>query len=204
MRLKYTIGRVVLVLLSPLLLHSLLSLPLVAKFILVAISPTIATMKPYGLRLRLVLGLLTWFISTRLLNRFLLTSLFNPFLVTRLLTLFPKEHFPQSAHELDRLLEIVDLWRKHGWSWGCVYSFPMMVRFRDKSIFVEGFWWLWDILSASLTNLVCPKSLNILALMCLDHYPQLRLMTRQPTHQLSQLIILILQTINIMCKFQVL
>jgi hypothetical protein len=32
----------------------------------------------------------------------------------------------------------------------------------------------------------------------------LRLMTRQPPHQLSQLIILILQTINIMCKLQVL
>jgi hypothetical protein len=31
------------------------------------------------------LGLLTWFLSTRLLHRFLLT---------RLLTLFPKEHFP--------------------------------------------------------------------------------------------------------------
>jgi hypothetical protein len=29
-------------------------------------------------------------------------------------------------------------------------------------------------------------------------------MTRQPTHQLSQLIILILQMNNIMCKFQIL
>jgi hypothetical protein len=75
-----------------------------------------------------------------------------------------------------------------------------MVRFRDKSIFVVGFWWLWDILSTSLTNLVCPKSLTILLLVCLDHYPQLRLMTRQPTHQLSQLIIFILQAIHIMCK----
>jgi hypothetical protein len=79
-----------------------------------------------------------------------------------------------------------------------------MVRFRRESIFVVGFWWLWDILSTSLTKLVCPKSLTILPLVCLDHYPQLRLMTRQPTHQLSQLIILILQTINIMCKFQIL
>jgi hypothetical protein len=49
-----------------------------------------------------------------------------------------------------------------------------------------------------------PQAFTILTLICLDHYPQLRLMTRQPTHQLSQLIILILQTINIMCKFQIL
>jgi hypothetical protein len=79
-----------------------------------------------------------------------------------------------------------------------------MVRFRRETIFVVGFWWLGDILSTSLTNLVCPKSLTILPLVCLDHYPQLRLMTRQPTHQLSQLIILILQKINIMSKFQIL
>jgi hypothetical protein len=71
-------------------------------------------------------------------------------------------------------------------------------------IFVVGFWWLCDILSTSLTNLVCPKSITILRLTCLDHHPKLRLMTRQPTHQLSQLIILILQTINIMRKFQIL
>jgi hypothetical protein len=65
-RLKYTIGRVVLVLVSPLLRHSLLLLPLEAK-ILMAISPTIATMEPHKLRLRLGLGLLTWFLSARLL-----------------------------------------------------------------------------------------------------------------------------------------
>jgi hypothetical protein len=102
---------VVLVLVGPLLHHSLLSLPLEAKLILMAISPRIATMKPHKLRLRLGLGLLTWFLSTRLLHGFLLTSL---------LTFFSKEHFPESAHELDRLLEIVCLWGKHGWSWGCV------------------------------------------------------------------------------------
>jgi hypothetical protein len=90
--------------------------PLEAKLIFVAICPTIATTKPYGLRLRLGMGLFVWFLSTRLLNRFLLTRLLNRFLLTRLLTLFPKEHIPQSALELDRLLEIVDLWRKHGWS----------------------------------------------------------------------------------------
>jgi hypothetical protein len=72
-----------------------------------------------------------------------------------------------------------------------------MIRLRNKGIFVVGFWWLWDItLTTSLTSILCPKRFPILALVCLDHYPQLRLMTRQPTHQLSQLIILTLQTIN--------
>jgi hypothetical protein len=76
-----------------------------------------------------------------------------------------------------------------------------MVRFRNKGIFVVGFWWFWNItLTTSLTHFLCPKRFTILALKCLDHHPQLRLMTRQPTHQLSQLIILILQTINIVCK----
>jgi hypothetical protein len=107
----YTIRRVVLVLVSPLIRHSLLSLPLEEKLILMTISPTIATMEPHKLRFRLGFGLLTWFLSTRLLYRFLLTSL---------LTLLPKEHFPGSAHKLDRLLEIICLWGKYGWSWGCV------------------------------------------------------------------------------------
>jgi hypothetical protein len=45
MRLKYTIGRVVLVLVSPLLCHSLLSLPLEAKLSLVTILSTKLTME---------------------------------------------------------------------------------------------------------------------------------------------------------------
>jgi hypothetical protein len=57
MRLKYTTGGVVLVFVSPLLRHSILSLPLEAKLILVVISPTIATMKPYVHRFRLGMGL---------------------------------------------------------------------------------------------------------------------------------------------------
>jgi hypothetical protein len=57
----YTIGRVVL---SPLLCHSLLTLPLEAKLLLMAISPTIDTMEPHKLRLRLGMWLLTWFLST--------------------------------------------------------------------------------------------------------------------------------------------
>jgi hypothetical protein len=39
-----------------------------------------------------------------------------------------------------------------------------MVRFGRKIVIVVSFWWLWDILSTSLTNLVCPKSLTILPL----------------------------------------
>jgi hypothetical protein len=92
---------VVLVLVNPLHLHSLLTPPLEAKLIYVAISPTIATMKPYGLRM----GLFILFLSTRLLNWFILT---------RFLTLFPKEHIPESALELDRLLEIICGSREYG------------------------------------------------------------------------------------------
>jgi hypothetical protein len=47
---------VILVLVSPLLRHSLLSLPLEAKLILMAISPTISTMEPHKLRLRMGCG----------------------------------------------------------------------------------------------------------------------------------------------------
>jgi hypothetical protein len=97
-------GRVVPILVRPLFCHLLLMLPHEEKLILVAILPKIATMEPHKLRLRLRLGLLTWFLLTRLLTRLLLTSL---------LTFFPKEHFPRSAHKLDTLLEIICLWRKH-------------------------------------------------------------------------------------------
>jgi hypothetical protein len=47
---------VVLVLVSPLLRHSLISLPLEAKLILMTISSTIATMEPHKLSLGLGLG----------------------------------------------------------------------------------------------------------------------------------------------------
>jgi hypothetical protein len=90
--------RVVPILVGPLLCHSLLTLLLEAKLTLVTISLVIVTMEPHKLRFRVGLGLLTWFLFTRLLYRFLLT---------RLLTLFPKEHIPQVALELDRLLEVI-------------------------------------------------------------------------------------------------
>jgi hypothetical protein len=59
MRLKYTTGGVILVPVSPLLRHSLLSVPLEAKLIFMAISSTIATMEPHNLSFGLGLGLLT-------------------------------------------------------------------------------------------------------------------------------------------------
>jgi hypothetical protein len=49
-------GRVVPILVRPLLCHPLFPLPLEAKLILVALFPTIATMEPHKLRLRLGLG----------------------------------------------------------------------------------------------------------------------------------------------------
>jgi hypothetical protein len=103
--------RVVPILVSPLLSHSLLTLPLEAKISLVTISSTIVTMKLHELRFRLGMRLLTWFLSTRLLDRFLLI---------RLLTLFPKEHISQVTLELDRLLEIICGLREYRWIWICV------------------------------------------------------------------------------------
>jgi hypothetical protein len=67
--------RIVPILVHPLLCHPLLKLPIEAKLNLMAIFPTIATLVPHKLRLRLGLGLLTWFLSNQLLNRFLLTRL---------------------------------------------------------------------------------------------------------------------------------
>jgi hypothetical protein len=85
-----------------------------AKLNLVTISPTIVTMKPHELRFRIGLGLLTWFLSTQLLNRFLLIML---------LTLFLKEHIRQVALELDRLLEVICGVREYGWICICVEFF---------------------------------------------------------------------------------
>jgi hypothetical protein len=111
MRLKYTIRRLVLVLVSSLLCHSLLMLLHEAKLTLVTISTTIVTMKPHDLRFRLGLGLLTWFLSTWLLNRFFLTRLHSP---------FPNEHISQVTLEIDRFLKIICGVREYGRIWGCV------------------------------------------------------------------------------------
>jgi hypothetical protein len=52
-RLRYTIERVVPILVSPLVCHSLLTLLLEAKLTRMTISPTIVTMEPHELRFRL-------------------------------------------------------------------------------------------------------------------------------------------------------
>jgi hypothetical protein len=57
MRLKYTIGRVVLVLVSPFLLPFSLMILFEAKLALVTISPTIVTIKLHGHRFSLGMGL---------------------------------------------------------------------------------------------------------------------------------------------------
>jgi hypothetical protein len=149
--LRYTMGRVVPILVSPLLCHSLLTLSLEEKLALVTISPTIVTMKLHKLRFRLRLGLLTWFLSTRLLNWFLLT---------RLLTLFPKEHIPKVALEFDRLLKVICGVREYGRIWGCVKFVFQWVGLRNIGNFVVGFWWSLDItnllssLTTTLSNLL--------------------------------------------------
>jgi hypothetical protein len=94
--------RVKIVLVSTLLSHSLLMLPLEAKLTLVTISPTIVTMKLYELRFWLERGLLIWF------------------LLTRLLTLLLSNHTLLRAHKLHRSLEIICWVRKYERIWGCV------------------------------------------------------------------------------------
>jgi hypothetical protein len=94
-------------------------LPLEAKLTLVTIYPTIVTMKAYGLRLRLGMGLLTWFLSTRLLTLF-------------------------RAHKLHRFLEIFYWEREYGRIWGCVKFVFRSVGLRSIGILAEGFWWSWE------------------------------------------------------------
>jgi hypothetical protein len=98
-------------------------LPLQAKLTLVAISPTIVIMKPYELRFRLGLGLLTWFLLTRLLT-----------LLLSNLTLL-------GAHKLHRFLEIICWARKYGRIWGCIKFVSQWVGLRSIGIFVVGFLW---------------------------------------------------------------
>jgi hypothetical protein len=59
----------------------------------------------FWLWFRALFGL--WFLLTR-------------FILTPFLSLLSKELIPQVTLELDGFLEVADLWRKHGWSWGCV------------------------------------------------------------------------------------
>jgi hypothetical protein len=82
----------------------LLTLPLEAELSKVPILPTMLTME--GFRF----WLWFWF--------WVLFGLW--FLLTWFLSLLPKELIPQVTLELDGFVEVVGLWRKHGWSWGCV------------------------------------------------------------------------------------
>jgi hypothetical protein len=65
-------------------------------------------------------------------------------------------------------------------------------------------WWNWSFpklffsLTTALPYLICPKRLTIKALKRLNHHTKLRLLTRQPTQQVSQIIILNLQAINLL------
>jgi hypothetical protein len=59
-------------------------------------------------------------------------------------------------------------------------------------------------LTTRLSNLLRPKCLPILVLIGLHHHPQLGFMPQEPNHHFSQLIVLNLQAIHIMCKFQIL
>jgi hypothetical protein len=86
------------------------------------VVPILVTMESHKLRFRLRLGLFTWFLSTRFLNWFLLT---------RLVTLFPKEHIPQVALELDRLLKVTCGVRVYGRIWGCVKFVSQWVGLRN-------------------------------------------------------------------------
>jgi hypothetical protein len=77
-------------------------LPLEAKLSKVPIPPTMLTMEGFWFWI--------WF-----------WALFGLcLLLTRFLSLLPKELIPQVNLELDGFLEVIDMRRKHGWSWGCV------------------------------------------------------------------------------------
>jgi hypothetical protein len=84
-------------------------LPPETKLSKVPIPPTMLTLKGFWFWI--------WFWFWVLFGLwFLLTQ----FLLTRFLSLLPKELIPQVTLELDGFLEVVGLWRKHEWSWGCV------------------------------------------------------------------------------------
>jgi hypothetical protein len=74
-------------------------LPREAEFSKVPIPPTMLTMEGFQFWL--------WF--------WVLFGLW--FLLSRFLSLLHKELIPQDTLELDGFLEVVGLWRKHGWSW---------------------------------------------------------------------------------------
>jgi hypothetical protein len=95
-------------------------LPLELKLTLVTISPTIITMKLHKLRFRLGLGLLTWFLFLGFSTGFSSLGFSTGFSSLAFSLPVPKNTLPKVFMNLIGFLEIVGLWRKHGWSWGCV------------------------------------------------------------------------------------
>jgi hypothetical protein len=101
-RLKHTTRRAVPLLVGQLSIQPLLTLPPEARLGEVPIPPTMLITEGFWFSL--------WF--------WVISGL--RFLLTWFLSLPPKEHVPQVTLELDGFLEVVGLWRKHRWSWGCV------------------------------------------------------------------------------------
>jgi hypothetical protein len=107
LRLIHTTRRAVPVLVGQLSSQPFLTLPLEAKHNKVPSPPTMLTMEVFWFWLWFWVFFGLWLLLTQ-------------FLLTRFLSLLPKELIPQDILELDGFLEVVGLWRKHGWSWGCV------------------------------------------------------------------------------------
>jgi hypothetical protein len=101
-KLRYTKRRLVPAFVCHLPSKPLLTLPSEAKLSMVSIPPTMLTMEgfPFWIWLWALFGL--WL------------------LLTRFLSILPKELIPQVTLELDGFLEVVGVWRKHGWCGGCV------------------------------------------------------------------------------------
>jgi hypothetical protein len=78
-----------------------------AKLSKVPIPPTMLTMEGFRFSLWFWVLFGLWLLLTR-------------FLLTWFLSLLPKELISHDTLELVGFLEVVGLWRKHGWSWGCV------------------------------------------------------------------------------------
>jgi hypothetical protein len=106
-RLRHTTRRAVPVLVGQLSSQPLLTLPPESKLSKVPIPLTMLTMEGFQFWLWFWVLFGLWFLLTQ-------------FLLTQILSLLPKELIPQVTLELDGFLEVVGLWRKHGWSWGCV------------------------------------------------------------------------------------
>jgi hypothetical protein len=98
-------GRAVPILVSPLLSHSLLTLPLEAKLTLVTISPTIVTIKPYELRFGLGWGCSLGFSPLGFSTGFSSLGYSTSFSSLGFSTSFPENTFPKV------LLNLMGFWK---------------------------------------------------------------------------------------------